>query len=131
MNDFGGSLDLLIDTHVLIWAVEGSRRLSSRARDALVEPTNRLLVSGVTAWEFADLKARGRLPVLADFATVAEMLSLVILDVPAELWKLADGLPNLHGDPTDRMVIAHTIFADLTLVTADATIRSYPIRSLW
>ena len=124
-------MDLLIDTHVLIWAVEGSRRLSARAYDAIVDPTNRLMVSGVTAFEFADLKSRGRLPALADFATVAERLSLVLLNVPADLWKLADSLPNLHGDPTDRMLIAHTMYSDLTLVTADATIQSYPIRTLW
>ncbi|KQN26457.1 hypothetical protein ASE86_10140 [Sphingomonas sp. Leaf33] len=124
-------MDLLIDTHALIWAVEGSRRLSSRAHGAIVDPANRLLVSGVTAWEFADLKARGRLPVLARFAVVAELLSLTILDVPGDLWMLADSLPNLHGDPTDRMLIAHTLHADLTLLTADATVQGYPIRTLW
>ncbi len=124
-------MDLLIDTHALIWAVEGSHRLSRTAFDALVDPANRLLASGVTAWEFADLRARARLPTLAEFAIVVDQLSLVVLDVPANLWTLAKDLPNLHGDPMDRMLVAHAMHANLTLLTVDATIQSYPIRTLW
>ena len=124
-------MDLLIDTHALIWAVEGSRRLSAQARDALLDPANKLFASGVTAWEFADLRARRRLPALANLQVVIDLLSLTVLDVPSDLWKLADSLPDLHGDPTDRMLIAHASHSDLTLMTADATIRSSPIRTLW
>lgn len=124
-------MDLLIDTHVLIWTIEGSKRVSSKARDLLADGANTLFASAVTAWEFADLRARDRLPSLADFSVVIDVLSLRLLALPTELWRLADRLPNLHGDPTDRMLIAHAIHADLTLVTADKTVRTYPVRSLW
>ena len=124
-------MDLLIDTHVLIWTVEGSKRVSPTARDLLADGANTLFASAVTAWEFADLRARNRLPSLADFSVVLDVLSLQILALPTELWRLADRLPNLHGDPTDRMLIAHAIHADLGIVTADSTIRSYPVRSIW
>lgn len=130
-NVFGGSLDLLIDTHVLIWVVEDSHRLSAHARDTLLDPDHRLFASGIVAWEFADLRGRSRLPALADLATVIDLLGLRLLDVPADLWRRAESLPNLHGDPMDRMLIAHAINADLPLLTADATIRSYPLRTLW
>lgn len=131
MNVSGGNLDLLIDTHVLIWAVEASPRLRASAREMLVDPVNRLYASAVTAWEFADLRARNRLPTIADFAVVIDLLALRLLDVPADLWRLARDLPNLHGDPLDRMLVAHAINADLPILTADETIRGYPVRTLW
>jgi PIN domain nuclease of toxin-antitoxin system len=124
-------LAYLIDTHVLIWAVEGNRRLGSTARDLLLDPASALHASAVTAWEFADLRARKRLPSVADFGVVLDRFSLRLLDVPADLWRVAERLPNLHGDPMDRMLIAHAIHADLAIVTADATIRSYPVRTVW
>lgn len=124
-------MDFLIDTHVFIWAMENSPRLSAKARDLLLDPDNRLVASAVVAWEFADLRARKRLPDIVDFSVVVDLLSVQLLDVPASLWRLADTLPNLHGDPTDRMLIAHALHADLTLVTADVTIHSYPLRTFW
>jgi PIN domain nuclease of toxin-antitoxin system len=94
-------------------------------------PSNRLYVSAVTAWEYADLQHRGRFPPEADLTQTLELLNATVLDYPAGAWRLAFGLPDLHRDPVDRMLIAHAIHADFTLVSADETIRSYPGRSLW
>lgn len=124
-------MDLLIDTHVLVWVVEGNKRLRRTAFELMTDPDHRLFVSAAIAWEFADLRSRGRLPEIADFEQVQDMLGLQILPVPPELWRLSQGLPNLHGDPVDRMLIAHALDADLTIVTADETIRAYPVRTLW
>ncbi|MEH3102033.1 type II toxin-antitoxin system VapC family toxin [Sphingomonas adhaesiva] len=124
-------MDLLIDTHVIVWIMEGSSRLSKLARLAVTDPGSRPIVSAMTAWEFADLRSRGRLPATASLATALAIFDIRILDLPAELWSLADGLPNLHGDPVDRMLIAHALHAGLTLVTADETIRRYPVPTLW
>jgi PIN domain nuclease of toxin-antitoxin system len=71
------------------------------------------------------------LPDAADFPTVAEVLGLVLLDTPSELWRIAALLPDIHRDPMDCILIAHAIHADLTLVTADAKMRSYPVRTIW
>lgn len=60
-----------------------------------------------------------------------DRLEAVVLPLPQEVWMLAEGLPDLHRDPIDRMLIAHAIHADLTLVTADEVIRRYPVRTLW
>ena len=62
---------------------------------------------------------------------VAEMLDLELLDLPANLWRRVESLPDIHGDPVDRMLIAHAIQAGLTLVTADRTMRKYPVPTLW
>ena len=122
---------LLIDTHVLAWLVMEPQRVSEAARAAVLDPSQELCVSGCIAWEYADLHARRRLPDAADFATVAELLGVTLLDTPAELWRIAALLPDIHRDPMDRILIAHAIQADLTLVTADAHIHSYPVRTVW
>ena len=131
MSVSGRNLELLIDTHALIWMVEGSRRMSVTAKHAIVDPGNRLFISAVTAWDFADLRARNRLPAISDFSMVVDLLAPTVLDLPADLWRLAARLPNLHGDPADRMLITHAIHADMTLVTADVTMQGYPVRHLW
>jgi len=67
----------------------------------------------------------------ADFGTVATMLALETVDLPADIWRLAVTLPDLHRDPVDRMLIAHALHLDATLVTADVTMHRYPVRCLW
>lgn len=131
MNGSSGSLDLLLDTHVLVWAVASSPRMSERASEALFDVENRLFISAATAWEYADLHTRGRLPAAIDLSVALEALVAAVLDLPAGLWRLAATLPDIHRDPIDRMLIAHALQADMTLVTADATVRAYPVRTLW
>jgi PIN domain nuclease of toxin-antitoxin system len=126
-----GILRLLLDTHVVVWLLAAETHLSQRAREAVVEPGAELLVSAVTAWEYADLHYRKRLPAGADFATAVDVLELATTPFPPDAWRLAEALPYVHGDPVDRMLIAHALHLDATLVTADATMRRYPVRSLW
>ena len=122
---------LLLDTHVLIWAPTGDPRLTEAAREALADPESELFVSAVTAFELASLQQRGRIAMTEDVGKVAAVLGLELLDLPAETWRVAAKLPDIHGDPVDRMMIAHAIAGDFTLVTADRLVRSYPVRSLW
>lgn len=124
-------MGLILDTHVLVWLAAGDARLSVVARDAVVDGDQALFVSAATAWEFADLQHRGRLPSVERIEEIADAIDLALLDVPAELWRLAESLPDIHGDPVDRMLIAHAIHAGLTLVTADGTMRKYPVPTLW
>ena len=127
----GGNLDLLLDTQCLVWIAAGDQRLSVRARDAITALDTRIFVSAVTAWEYADLHHRGRLPAEASFEAVRDALEAELLDYPAEAWRIAKDLPDLHRDPIDRMLIAHAIHADLMLVTDDKLMRDYPVRTLW
>jgi PIN domain nuclease of toxin-antitoxin system len=97
----------------------------------MADPKEELFVSAVTAFELANLQQRKRIAMEEDFAKVAEVLGLTLLDFPAEAWRVVKRLPGLHGDPVDRMLIAHAIVGGLTLVTADKTVRSYKVKSLW
>ena len=123
-------MDLMIDTHILVWLTTHDRRLPALSRSRLVESEN-LKVSAATAWEYADLETRGRLPGALPFATVAEGLSFEILSLPVDTWRMAANLPEIHRDPIDRMVVAHAIAIGATLATADAKMRAYPVKTLW
>jgi PIN domain nuclease of toxin-antitoxin system len=124
-------LDLLVDTHALAWLASGDRRLGKALVAALADPDTRLFVSAVTAYEYADLQARGRLPESVDIAAFQTAFGFHLLDYPAALWQVAAELPKIHRDPVDRMTIAHARALNLTLVTADKTVRRYPVRTLW
>jgi PIN domain nuclease of toxin-antitoxin system len=124
-------MDLILDTHVLLWLVTGDRRLSRSFVDQLGDPDTRLFVSAVTAWEYSDLHGRGRLPGSVPLSSVQEKFGFTILDLPADLWTRAEALPDIHGDPVDRMLVAHALAAGLAIATADSTIRSYPVPTLW
>ena len=124
-------MSLIFDTHVLVWYLNGDPRLSALAQDALANSDGEVFVSPVTAWECGDLAERGRFKGIASFAFVMDALDLTVLDFPSDLWRFASSLPDIHRDPIDRMLIAHALHSDLTIVTSDAKVRQYPVKVLW
>jgi PIN domain nuclease of toxin-antitoxin system len=106
-------------------------RLSRRFRERVHEAESRLHVSAVTAFEFADLQRRRRLPIAEKLDGILQRFAMTVLSFPAAAWELAHTVPDLHRDPVDRMLIAHAIHDGLTLVTADRKIRDYPVETLW
>lgn len=122
---------LLLDTQILVWVGSSDPRLPQRVRQTLIDPASRLFVSAVTAWEFADLEIRRRLPDGISLESILDLLDASVIDFPAAAWEMALTLPRLHRDPLDRMTIAHALSADLTLVTGDAVMREYPVSCLW
>lgn len=122
---------MLVDTQALVWSAIGDPRLSAAANAAITSGTERLFVSAVTAYEFADLNQRGRFGIDLPLRMVLEQLEARVLDYPGAVWTIAESLPPIHFDPVDRMLVAHAIHADLTIITADAKMREYPVRTLW
>ncbi|MEH3037208.1 MAG: type II toxin-antitoxin system VapC family toxin [Sphingomonas adhaesiva] len=122
---------LLIDTQTLVWLRTGDPKLSRAAQRAIADEGRALFVSAVTAYEFADLDARGRFGAALDLQSTLDRFFMTVLDFPEACWRIAAELPMFHRDPVDRMLIAHALHAGLTLVTADETIRRYPVPTLW
>jgi PIN domain nuclease of toxin-antitoxin system len=94
----------------------------------MVDPDNQIFVSAVVAFELADLQKRGRIKMTETLDFLQANMEFEIAAFPADCWQSAAQLPAIHRDPVDRMLIAHALHDDMTLVTADAYIRKYPVK---
>ncbi len=123
-------MNLLLDTHVLIWALEDNATLSGDARAAIIDGKNIVFASSVSAWEISIKRAMGKLKVPDNLQEEIGLHRFTPLNVNFEHTKLAGELPNIHKDPFDRMLIAQTIIEKLTLVTRDKLIAQYDVNLL-
>jgi PIN domain nuclease of toxin-antitoxin system len=120
---------LLLDTHLLLWAALFPERLPQKASQLMDDPANTLYFSTVSIWEISIKLSRPREDLSIDVREWrAGMLGngyqeLLINSLHA--MSVRD-LPDLHKDPFDRLLLAQAMREDLTLVTADATLASYP-----
>lgn len=121
-------MNLLLDTHLLLWAAGQPDRLPARARDMLLDSGNTLSFSSASLWEIAIKRGLGR----DDFRVDPRRLWRMLLangyrEVPVTSeHALAVGeLPNLHRDPFDRLLIAQARVDALLLLTADEAVGNY------
>ena len=118
-------MNVLLDTHVLIWWDEG-RRIAAEARQA-IEAADAVYVSAASAWEVAIKTALGR---LRPTRTVAEAVSdsgFLELPVTFRHAERVTGLPPHHRDPFDRMLVAQAAVEELTLITRDPVFGRYGV----
>ncbi len=120
-------MNLLLDTHVLLWWLDDDPSLSTRARAAIANGENLAFVSAATVWEICIKEALGKLEIPPDFREVLAAQPLLPLDITAEHAHAVAGLPDHHRDPFDRMLIAQARTERLTVVTHDARFREYGI----
>jgi len=123
---------VLLDTHVLVWLLDGDRRLSPAAVEAIRQAavTNQAFVSAITPWEIAMLVAKNRLTFTCDVQTwLDEALGqpgIALAPIPPVVAVDSVRLPGtLHGDLADRIIAATARHLRATLVTADARLLSY------
>lgn len=128
---------ILLDTHALVWAAEGSNKLSRPAASAIRRARlhGGIAISAITIWELAFLLSKGRIRI---YGTIEASLRLLLEDVVVrpitpEIAALAAQFPEDYpGDPGDRLIGATARAEGLVLVTRDANIRSSPlIRTIW
>ena len=130
-------MNLLLDTHVWIWSFLDPDRLSPPSRMALQQGENVLWLSPLASWEAAMLAKRGRLRLFPDATTwlrrALQQVPMQTAELTHEVAALSVQLKDFRvTDPVDRFLAASCLTYDLTLVTADRRLRSYPlIRTLW
>lgn len=117
---------ILLDTHVVLWQLEGTRTVGPRAQEAIEQATE-LLFSVVSFAEIGVKAAVGKLTVPDDLREHVVESGLRLLGLTAEHGLAVAGLPLHHRDPFDRLLIAQARTEDLTLLTADARIDDYDV----
>lgn len=127
-------MKLLLDTHAFIWWDSDPARLSAPALAALCDPANEVWLSVVSVWEImikAQLGKLGlRLP-LADVVSQQQANGLRVLSVSLAHVLAVEGLPTLHKDPFDRLLIAQANVEAARLISADQAVGPYPVSVLW
>lgn len=124
-------MKLLLDTCIFLWLISGDNRLKDSVRDKICDPGNEVFLSTVSIWESIVKHQIGRLPLPeppAEYLPTQRKrhnISALPLD-EGSVVRLSE-LPSMHRDPFDRMLICQAIEHNLTLITVDDAIRSYPV----
>lgn len=118
---------VLVDTHIALWALGDPDRLIDAERAILLDPTIDRCLSPISIWEAAIKREAGRLRAPRQLAVILAS-EFRMLEISATLLKAAAELPHHHNDPFDRVLIAHALQEDLTVLTRDRAFANYGIR---
>ncbi|MEX2154602.1 MAG: type II toxin-antitoxin system VapC family toxin [Gemmatimonadaceae bacterium] len=128
-------MNLLLDTHTLVWWLGGDTRLSRRARTAIADENNAVHVSAASAWEIAIKYRLGRLPeaevLISDFSEHITGQGFDTLDITVDHGLRAGILAGPHRDPFDRMLAAQAQSERLTLVSNDQVFDAFGVSRVW
>jgi PIN domain nuclease of toxin-antitoxin system len=124
----------LLDTHALLWFLEGSNQFSAKAKAAANSPDAELLVSIASFWEIAIKSSLGKLDLYKPIEELAahilesgfEVLPISVLDTIK-----VSQLPFLHRDPFDRIIIAQSATNNLALISGDTQLSQYDVEIIW
>ncbi len=120
---------LLLDSHVLLWWLGEPHVLKKPAVRAITDPASQVWVSAASIWEIAIKKQLGKVKAPDSLAAIDQDNFLPLPVTHEHAWA-AGALPRHHDDPFDRMLIAQAIAHDLAIVTRDASIARYDVKTL-
>ena len=119
---------LLLDTHALLWSLDGDKRLGPTARSLIADRANDVLVSVGSLWEVAIKVQAGKLNI--NIATIADRVGqngATLLGVTVAHLATLTTLPRRHRDPFDHLLIAQAITEGATLMSEDGKMQDYPV----
>jgi len=125
-------VNVLLDTHALLWWLADDTKLSTRARDVIGNQTNQVFVSAVSGWEISIKQSLGKLDIdTATLLTEVEHNGFMLLPVHFQHGLVAGDLPSHHRDPFDRMLIAQAQCQGLQLISVDHCFEAYDVDVIW
>lgn len=128
-------MNLLLDTHALLWFLDGNARLGSNARAAIEDRAKTKFVSIASLWEIVIKISIGRLDSGAPFDSIfprqLEVNGFSILPIQTSHLSTLSDLPFHHRDPFDRLLIAQCIAEGAVIVSTDVVFDSYGVSRLW
>ena len=126
---------VLLDTHTFLWWITDDPRLSTSARAVIADAGNELFLSAASGWEMAIKVRLGRLQVAGDLTRVIpeHMASNHIQGLPVQMGHALSvhGLPDIHRDPFDRVLVAQSQAEKMPIVTQDENIAKYEVQVIW
>ncbi len=127
-------MDILLDTHTLIWFLNGDKKLSRKVRECIETPSNLKFVSIASIWEIAIKISLNKFRYPKGFNNFLEMVDdngFDILPISFEHTLTVSSLDFIHKDPFDRLLIAQSICDNLTIATKDSFIEQYNVQTIW
>jgi PIN domain nuclease of toxin-antitoxin system len=127
-------MDLLLDTHTLIWFLNGDEKLSAKVKDSIEDFNNTKFVSIASIWEIAIKISLDKFRFTKGFRHFLNMIEengFEILPISFEHTMVVSTLEFIHRDPFDRILIAQCKCDNLTFATKDEIIEQYKIRTIW
>ena len=123
-------MNLLLDTHSLLWWLDDFAKLSPEADAALRDGTNQVYVSAVSTLEISIKKAIGKLDAPNNLLELFEHHRFQTLDITIAHTLEVATLPLIHTDPFDRLLAAQAKHEGFTLVTRDGDLQEYPVKTM-
>ena len=127
-------MKLLLDTHTFIFFINGSKRLSQKAKQAIINPSNSKFVSIVSIWEMAIKVGLDKLKINYPFREVFNQIEengFEILPIMFGHTLQVSQLEFHHRDPFDRLLIAQAMSEGMTIISKDDNFHSYKTEILW
>jgi PIN domain nuclease of toxin-antitoxin system len=123
-------MNIIIDTHIFLWALTDPSRLGEAKRTALEDLSNTIYVSAVSIAELMIKASLQKLRIDFDPVLMAKESGFSLLDFSAEAAMLLKDMPFHHKDPFDRMLIAQSITGNYPIMTEDSKFAPYSCRVL-
>ncbi|EIC28845.1 type II toxin-antitoxin system VapC family toxin [Methylomicrobium album] len=127
-------MNLLLDTHTLIWLLEGDGNLSVSARKQIENPDNTNFISIATFWEIAIKLSLNKLVMKISISQLKRLVwenGLEVLPIAIEDTLLVSQLPFHHRDPFDRLLAAQAMNQNMSLVSRDRAMSLYDVKVIW
>ena len=119
-------MQLLLDTHILLWWLSDDRKLAKSAREIIANPNNDVLVSSASVWEISIKTGLGRLEIeLDDLEDAIVKNGFRPLPIGLRHAVTAGRLPTVHRDPFDRMLVAQASVEELRVISHDQVFERY------
>ena len=120
-------MNLLLDTHVLLWWLDDHPTLSTKAREVIADGGNLVFVSAAVVWEIRIKVAVGKLEIPSGFREILKQQPFQMLAITVEHAHEVGELSAYHRDPFDRMLVAQAKVEGFTLITRDMHLKKYEI----
>jgi PIN domain nuclease of toxin-antitoxin system len=128
-------MKLLLDTHTFLWAVWEPERLSELAQAKFLDIENELLLSAASYWEICIKHSVGKLILAQGWQEILDREiaanGIQWLSIEKEHCQAILTLPQIHGDPFDRLLVAQALHEGLSIVTRDVNIAEYEVETIW